>query len=411
MKKVVILGGGFGGVACALELIKLSSGLESEHELELTLVNDHEYHTLNFALYQAATNEEPSRDVAIPLTTIFDRRPVKIHIGRVERIIAGENKILLKNGQELGYDFLVLAVGSQTADFGIPGVKENALTLKTLYDAAILRNRVKLLFEDACNNRITPLPLKFLIGGGGFSGTELAGELHHYGDTLAKQFNLPKNCFEVSVIQSGDQLLNGLDKETGIKAKSRLEKLHVKVLLGSHITKVEKNEVALENGQTLPFNLLVWTVGIKGNSLLEKSGLPVNKSGKVAVNEFLQIPEYPNIFVCGDCAAFSIDIENRPAPAVAPVAIDQGKLIAKNIYLTLQPQSSNLTPYHYRHHGYIVPISGRYALARLDFFKADGLVAFILQQLNVLRYLLSILPLSKAFRRWNTFEMELVNED
>lgn len=378
----------------------------------ITLVNDHEYHVLTFALYQTGTNEQPSRNVAIPLSTIFENQDIKIRIGKVDKIDEKNKKVVTKRGEEFEYDYLVLALGSESEDFGIPGVKEFAFTFKTLYDAATLRNQVKLRFENACNDKSTIFPLKFVIGGGGFTGTELAGELHKYCAKLAKQFMLPQKSFEVYVIQSGDQLLNGLDKSTAIKAKERLEKLHVQVILGSHITKVEKDKLTLENGQTMLFNLLIWTVGVRANSIIKNSGFNVDKSGKVSVTQSLLLKDLGDIFACGDCAAFPIDNEGHGAPTVAPIAIEQGKIIGQNIKtLLLGSPSNQLSSYQYHHVGYVVPVSGRFALARLDFFHADGLLGFIAEQFIVVYYLLSILPLAKALHRWNNFEMELTNED
>jgi len=350
--------------------------------------------------------------VGIPLTTIFAKKNVHVKVGKIETIDYKNNKVVLKKGEELPYDYLVLALGSETETFNIPGAKENSLTLKSLYDAAILRNKVKMLFENACNDKECQYPLQIVIGGGGFTGTELAGELHKYCSQLVKQFAMPSQMgsFEVTVVQSGDQLLNGLDKDTAIKAKQRLEQLHVKVILGSHITKVDPNQITLENGGTLPFHLLIWTVGVRGNSLLKDSGLTVDKGGRIVVNELLQIPQYPNVFACGDCACFPMDQEGHCAPPVAPIAVDQGKIIAENISGLLRTTNYKLRSYQYHHSGYIVPVSGKFALARLDWIKVDGALGFALQQWQVFKYLKSILPLSKALMRWDTFEMELAEE-
>lgn len=406
MKRIVILGAGFGGVACALEIAKnIRSGTE------VILINDHEYHVLHFALYQVATDEQPSRSVAIPLTTIFADKKVGLKIAKVAKIASSENRIRFENGDSLSYDFLVLALGSETEDNNISGVSEHTLPLKTLQDARKIQHQTKDLFARACKDKEWPYPLRIVIGGGGFTGTELAGELHKYCQNLTHRFMMDPRCFEVAIIQSGDQLLSGLDKDTARKARERLESLDVKVVLGSHITKLNQNKILLENGREVPFNLLIWTVGVRGNSLLDASGFKVDKGGRVAVNQNLLVKDHRNIFACGDNAAFPIDSDGHIAPAVAPIAIDQGKLIAKNIKNLLEASSQRLETYHYQHHGYIVPISGRFALARLDIISLDGYPAFLLQQLNILRYLLSILPPSKAFKRWNTFEMELLSDD
>ncbi len=123
----------------------------------------------------------------------------------------------------------------------------------------------------------------------------------------------------------------------------------------------------------------------------------------------MQIKDHQNIFAVGDCAYFPVDNEGHPAAGVAPIAIDEAKVVAKNLKLLIE--HCTLLIYQYHHHGYIIPISGKYALARLDFFKADGFWAFVMLQLTVFYYLLTILPPTKAFHRWNTFEMELLNED
>jgi NADH dehydrogenase len=199
-------------------------------------------------------------------------------------------------------------------------------------------------------------------------------------------------------------VLNELDAHVSEIAQKRLTSPSIHFAFGGHIQEVNDTEVITDNGKSYPYEIFVWTGGVEANHLAKDSGLNVNKRGQVIVDENLHVSE--GIFAAGDIAEY-IDPQTKSAvPGVAQVAEDQGKVAGENIYRSATNQQ--LVPYHFAHWGYIVPLKGRFAAAELmNWLHFDGLLGWALQQIVFLRYLLTIMPFWKAFKKWNTFELEL----
>ena len=353
MKNVIILGGGFAGIRAALALKKKSQGVN------VTVIDRNSFHTFTPSLYEVATSEEPQKNVAIQYKDIFDKS-IEFKQGIVEKIDTENRKIILDK-QGIPYDYLILALGSESADFGTPGVKEYGIPLKRLEDAVRIKNVLK-------------KAKKVIVGGGGFSGTEIACELSTH-----------KTDLDITLIQGSPILLKELKDGISNLARKRLEEGNVHLVMGEHIKKVTKESVELEGGRTFPYDVFIWTGGVRPNNLL----------GKVEVDEFLQVNNHKNIFAAGDCVS----------PGVARRAIKMGRIAAENILRNISGKS--LLPYSYNNIGYLVPLGSHFATFAMGKFHISGFFAYILQQLIVLNYLREILPFFKAVKRFIRFERDL----
>jgi len=356
MINIVILGGGFAGVRTALTL---KNKIKS-HNLHITLIDKNNFHVFTPSLYEVAMAEESEKNVVIPYRSIF-RGSFNFVQGIVEEIDVLKQKILLDNNRRYAYDYLICALGSKTADFGIEGIKEYSLPMKTLEDAIKIKKALK-------NAK------KIIVGGAGFSGTELACELITH-----------KGHLDITLIQGSSILLKELGGRVSLLAKDRLEKGSVHLVLGERIKKVTKETIEVESGKTFPYDVFIWTGGVKSVNLL----------GKVEVDEFLKVFNYKNIFAVGDMVV----------PGVAPKAEKMGEIAAENVLRSIKGES--LVSFSYHHMGYVVPLGSHFAAFAMGKFHISGIPAYILQQFIFLRYLLTIVPFFEAMRRFIRFEKDL----
>ena len=177
-------------------------------------------------------------------------------------------------------------------------------------------------------------------------------------------------------------------------------------MFGGHIKEVKEKELMTDKGEKFPFDLLIWTGGVRSNRLLKDSGLTLSKSGQVTVNQHLQIKGHPHVFAVGDIAEFAEG--DRKAPGVAQVAEEEGRIAGENVARLIEEK--DLRNYKLRHFGYLIPLQGRYAVFTSGMFHVKGFIGWVIQQIVFLRYLLGILPFLKAFKRWNKFEQDLKQE-
>lgn len=357
MINVVILGGGFAGIRAALTLRnKIKS-----HDLHVIIIDKNSFHTFTAALYEVATAEELPRNIRIPYKDIF-KKPLEFVQGSIEKIDTEHRRIFLSKNRVYVYDYLIFALGSESADFGIPGIKEYGIPLKTLEDAVRIKNSLK-------NAR------KIIVGGGGFSGTELACELVTH-----------KGHLDITLIQGSPILLKELGDEVSRLAKRRLEKGNVHLVLGQHIKEVTKDQIEIENGEIFPYDLFVWTGGVRSNNLL----------GKIEVGETLAVKNFKNVFAAGDSIS----------PGVAPKAEEMGRIAAENVLNSIKGEPLLLFKYYDK--GYIVPLGSHFATFAKGRFHISGISAYILQQFIHLRYLLMIMSFFQAFKKFIEFEEDLI---
>lgn len=398
-KNIVILGAGFAGVRTAIELAKRAKELD----FRITLIDKNNYHTFTLSLYEVATCEEPKKNAVIPLKEIFGN---KVHIvkGEVQVINVRDKFVRLKDKSIFYFDYLVIALGSEPSYFGIQGLTEYSLCLKTLSDALVIQKEIKKIYHKKEKHEL----VNIVVGGGGFAGVELAAEFLCYRERLAKEFFCKDDCMKVSVIQGSERLLKELDKEASNAAQKRLEEYGVKLCLGEHIKTVTSHHVKTDIGNSYNYDLFIWTGGVRAVSILAQNGFQTNAKGQLIVNNYLQVVGYENIFAVGDNTEF-IDVKTKQhAPWVVPVAEDQGKIAAENIVRLIQ--KTPLEEYKLSHLGYVVPLKGRFAILELKSFHVFGFFGWVVQQIILLKYLLGILSFAKAFKRWSKFEHDLTQK-
>lgn len=397
MKEIIVLGGGFAGVSAVHMLLQKLKG----EDASITLIDQNSYHLFRASLYEVATHESTQKNIAIPLSEIF---PEKINIvkAKVEEIDKEKYEVITSDGKIYHFDYLIVALGSVSASFGVEGVDANSLSLHWLEDAIQIRRKIENIFHQKVKHGKS---LKIIVAGGGFTGTELASEFVNYKQRLSRHNKTDESLFEIFIIQGPHVLLKELDEKVSELAYKRLRGFGVNIILDSHVTEVEKDKLITDTGASFDFDLLIWTCGVRGNSVLVNSGFKTDGKGLIEVNEYMQVAGSDNIFSIGDNALFANPLNNKPVPQVAQVAEDQGKVAAENVVNSIK--RDELVKYQFSHLGYIIPLKGRYAVAALEKFKIVGLLGWMIQQLVFLYYLLRILPLAKALKRWNRFEMYL----
>src|SRR3989344_780802 len=285
MPKVLILGAGFGGVRCALDLEKNSK------DLEIIIVDKNNYHTFQPALYEVASAfyigdnfreqrfnfQKIKRSAAVPFGEIFQNRNIKFMQAEVKSVDVNAKSVSFTSGEVMNFDYLVLALGSETNYFGIPHLAEKSYPLKSVEDALNIKSAIDELFYNAKPDEL----IKIVIGGGGVAGSEFAGELMGDIKKLAKKHKHLKNKAILTIIEASPNVLGRAAPWIINIAQKRLDDLGVKVLISKKIIDVIDHEVLFEGGEKVPFDVLIWTAGIKANSILTQiAGLEMDKNIK-----------------------------------------------------------------------------------------------------------------------------------
>ena len=411
-KNIVILGGGFGGVRVALDLSwRIPSGYQ------IILIDQRGYHLMHWILYEIATvylkhisrfdYEAVEGASAILFGDIFKGTNVKFLQGRVSDVFLPDKVLGIefpdyrdpaKNEPALSglikYEYLVMALGSETNYFGIKGLREAAYGLKDLNDSLNVRDALEELFagKGVDDN------INIVVGGGGFTGVEFSGELVGYVKKLAEKYQLSPKRVHISVVEAGKCLLPGAKDWLIAAATKRLSRLGIHLVLESPIEKYEQGQIFLAGGRIMPADLLIWTAGVRANTLMDHlAGVDLTKTC-LMVNDALQIPQHPEVFGIGDNVYCFNPAKGCPVPATAQRAVDQGRVVANNIARLIEGKS--LVAYKPRDPAFIVPIGGKYALADIYGVQLEGVIAWWAKMLVGLKYLLSILPVSRAIRLW-----------
>ncbi|MGZ8766099.1 MAG: NAD(P)/FAD-dependent oxidoreductase [Acidimicrobiia bacterium] len=357
--RVVIIGAGFGGLAAAKEL--------AGTDLDVTMVDQHNYHGFSPLLYQVATAGLAPDDIAQNVRGVFQRDAnVDVRQSRVTGVDFDSRHVLLEEGPPLPYDFLILSAGSVSSDFGIPGVAEHAIPLKTVANAIAVRTTVLERFEEANSNpaRLDDGTLTVVVAGGGPTGVELAGAMAElFTKVLARDFKtLDVGRSRVVLVELSDHLLHGFHADSQEEARRELRMRGVDVRLGVGISSVEADKVTLADGEVIPTQLVVWAAGVKANPLGEALDVELDRSGRIPVADDLSLPDHPEVFVVGDIAA-SRDRRNAVLPQLAPVAMQGARHAARSI--VRDTQGKERRRFRYVDKGMMATIGRRSAVAEI----------------------------------------------
>lgn len=380
--RVVIVGGGFGGIRAAQELARHSD------EFDITLISDKPHFEYHAALYRVVTGRSPL-EVCIPLSTIFETLPVKIVEDNIQTVYPKTKQILGQDGAKYQYDSLVLALGSENAYLNVPGLKEHSFTLRSINDALRLKRHLHEIFIDAAielkNGQRRPIHL--VLVGGGPTGVELSGELAIYARHLAVHHQLDPNTIIIDLFETSDRLLGMLDRNISELAFKRLHRLGVNIFLDTPILE-NRIEAAYLADMKLKTKTLIWTAGVMTNHLYSKiKGLAFNNRGRVLVDLSLQAKGVQDLYVIGDAAASIYS-------GMAQTALYDGAFVAESLRRKLHGRPP--VTYQPKQPISAIPIGPGWAVTVTKFGVISGRFGWILRRLADLRFFLSILPLPKA---------------
>jgi NADH dehydrogenase len=362
--KVVILGAGFGGLTAARSLSK---------HADVTLIDRHNFQTFLPLLYQVSTAGLAADHVAYPIRGALRKTNVQFRMGTPEKLNAATNELTLADGGVIKYDHLVIALGSTTSDFGIPGVNENALGMKTVGEALTIRSEVMRSYEEMCV-RGNQEKLDIAIVGGGPTGVELAGAFAELvRGPLRSDYADAASRVRVSIIEAGPRLLSSFSESLSNRTKKDLEKLGVTVLTNTSVKEVKPDSILTIDGNTIAANTTIWAAGVKGVPAMDLLNLPVTR-GRIDVASTLQVSGYENVWALGDIAG-AVGEDGMPLPMVAPVAMQQGRFLAKQIQALSAAQP--LKSFKYLDKGSMATIGRHKAIVEVKNIRISGPIAWV----------------------------------
>ncbi len=375
--RIVILGGGFGGLYCALELEKT---LAKDGLAKVTLVNRENFSLFTPMLHEVAASDVDHTHIVNPIRRLLQR--VEFFNGEVESIDHDQRIVKVSHGDmhhthDLPYDHLVVALGAVTHDAGIRGVAQDALTMKTLHDAVKLRDRMidrleQAVVEDSAEARRRLLTI--VVAGAGFAGTETVGGVHDFLEEAARWYpTLRREEIRVVLVHSGAVILPELGVELGMYAQQQLTRRGVEVRLGARVASYDDACVVLTDGTRIPADTLVWTAGNKPNPLVATLAVAQSR-GRLVVDTHLAVSGATGLWAVGDIACIPDGASRRDCPPTAQHALRQGRHVARNIIATLAGRP--LEPFRFESPGALAAIGRRTGVARLFGHNFSGFAAW-----------------------------------
>ena len=361
--KVVILGGGFGGLTAARALDKTA---------DVTVVDRHNFQTFLPLLYQVSTAGLAADHVAYPIRGALRKTSVKFRMGSPILIDHKNKEVKLDSSEVLKFDHLIVALGSVTSDFGIPGVNEFALGMKSVHEALNIRAEIMRRFEDLCRFE-DETRFSIAVVGGGPTGVEMAGAIAELvrGPLKSDEATAAAHI-DVRLIEAGPRLLPPFAPSLSERTKKDLEKLGVKVMLNTAVKAIEHRKIILKDDSVLNSEITIWAAGVKGSDAMAQLNLPT-VGNRVAVEPTMQVKNYPYVWALGDIAG-SLGKDGKPLPMVAPVAIQQGKFIAKQINRLIS--NKPLGDFKYLDKGSMATIGRNKAIVQVRGLKLAGPIAW-----------------------------------
>ena len=376
-KRILILGSGFGGLYTALHLEKK---LRREAAVEITLVNRENFFLFTPMLHEVAAGDLDLTHIVNPVRKLLRR--THFFNGNIRSINLKERRVVVAHADdnhdhELFYDYLVLALGSVTNFYNLPGLAENALTMKSLSDAIRLRGRLIKNLEEAdfeCSREDRSRLLTVVVAGGGFAGIETIASVNDFVRQAIEFYpKLAEKELRIVLIEATDVILPELGPELGAYARKKLARRGVQFLMNTAVKSVSNDEVNLSDGTSLKTNLLVWTAGVSPNPLLEMLDCSKER-GRLVTNEFLEVEDFPGVWALGDCAAVPDPASGKSCPPTAQHAIRQGKVVAENIIAAINGVQGRR--FEFKTIGALASIGKRTGVARIMGVNFSGFVAW-----------------------------------
>jgi len=413
--RIIILGSGFAGVEV---LKRLQKEFRNDESTAITMISRDNFFLFTPMLPEVATGTVETRHVVAPVrsfckTASFYEATVQLIDLNDKRIVAmheiGRNNLSFDIREHiLFYDYLVIAVGSENNFFGIEEVKENALTMKSIADASILRNHVIEILEQAHveqdDMNLRRSLLTFAVVGGGFTGIETVGELTDFiKDTVRDYYkNISMTDIKILLINSKDKILQQVDEELGEFALKYLKKMGVEFIMNTHVINASTNSITLDNGSIIPCYTLVWSAGVTTSDLIKNLDCKLDSEHRIITDDYLEVPGFPGVYALGDCAAATDHSTGRPYPQTAQHAIREGKIVAQNIISTIYKKEDKKKRFNYKAKGIMADIGKRNGVAIIFGMKLHGFVAWWLWRTYYLVNMPTIHKKLEVFIDWTS---------
>jgi NADH dehydrogenase len=361
--RVVILGAGFGGLTAARKMAGFA---------DVTVVDRHNFQTFLPLLYQVSTAGLAADHVAHPIRGALRKTGVQFRMGTPISVDHKNKSVKLDSSEVLEFDYLVVALGSANADFGIPGVTEHALGMKSVHEALNIRAEVLRRFEDLCRFEDETI-FSITVVGGGPTGVEMAGAFAELvrGPLKNDQRHAAAHI-KINLIEAGPRILPMFSEKLSAHGKKDLEKLGVTVHLNTAVKEIKPRSIEVSDGRTIASEVTVWAAGVKGEPTAAKLNLPLINT-RIDVENTLQVKNYPHIFAIGDIAGF-VGENGRMLPMVAPVALQQGRYVAQQIKKIAAGQA--LKPFKYLDKGSMATIGRHKAIVEVKSLRMTGIPAW-----------------------------------
>jgi NADH dehydrogenase len=361
--RVLILGAGFGGLTAARAL---------GSSADVTLIDRHNFQTFLPLLYQVATAGLAADHVAHPIRGALRNRGVQFRMGSPLSVDHKNKSVKLDSSETLEFDHLVVALGSATADFGVTGVAEHALGMKSVHEAILIRAEVMRRFEDLCRFEDETI-FSISVVGGGPTGVEMAGAFAELvrGPLKNDQAHAAAHM-RINLIEAGPRLLPMFSPKLSERTKKDLEKLGVNVLLNTAVAEVKPRSIIIKSGDPIPSEVTIWAAGVQGEPTAGILNLPLAGT-RIDTDSTLQVAHYPHIWAIGDIAGFK-GKDGKFLPMVAPVAMQQGRFVAEQILRVAK--GTELKKFKYRDKGSMATIGRNKAIVEVNKFKLTGVLAW-----------------------------------
>ncbi len=376
-QRIIILGGGFGGMYAALELERQ---LANDSSIEITLVNKDNFFLFTPMLHEVAASDLDPTTIVNPVRKLL--RKVQFFNGPVDAVDLPNKTVTVSHGDDghshvLRYDHLILALGTITNFYNIPGLKERALTIKSLGDAIMLRNRLIANLEQADFECVAPSRqnlLTFVVAGGGFAGVETVAGINDFlHEAIPFYPHLSRKDLRVVLVHSGEVILPELGEKLGRYAMEKLSARNIEIITGTKVTKIDNHSVQLGNGMEIPSDTLIWTAGTSPNPLMTTLTCKTDR-GKLPVDEFLQVEGWPGVWAIGDCAVIPDSTTGKSCPPTAQHALRQGRVLAHNVIAAIK--GGKKKNFRFKTLGQLASIGRRTGVARILGVNFSGFVAW-----------------------------------
>lgn len=391
-KKILILGGGYGGVWAGKILEK---HFRKREDVEITLVDKRPFHTLMTELHEVAGWRTEPESVQVLFKKIFGAKRINVVLDTIEKVDF-EAKQATGKVRTYDFDYIILGVGAEPEFFGTPGVAENAFTLWSFEDAMKVRKHVEEKFYEASletDPEKRKKLLTFVVAGAGFTGIEMIGELLDYRDVMCRKYFLDPKEVRVLNIEALPSILPILEEPLRAKAEKYLQKRRCEIMLNSAIIGAEPGKVLLKSGQIVETETFIWTCGVKGSSFAGQLGLPAGKRNRIDCDMELKSTKYPFVYVVGDISGLMQ--EGKPLAQIVETAHFTAEAAAKNIISDIDGGERHQFKPNY--HGFMISIGSHYGVSNAGGMKTSGFIALAIKHLINVWYLLNIAGINQVW--------------